>query len=336
MAAEKPISDQGDDGVPFTLVGESNFWEALDDYNDATYMSGSSGIHRLYAGLSGSIGDTPNATTLYINIRMKLLSGSISSGSITPTVWNDNDKFAQHTIDLTTLTGVWTDFSVHPDANWNSSSHSALTNPLVRITSSFTGTGVIGVSYISFGDLEVGSVTHEAAATAQGQGKAAGAAAGGKFGAATAQGQGKAAGALKLYKYIAGQMKGISRASALARQRYDLPNLGLRGDWPDGTRWGNADPGGGMNASLRRLDALAMAAVEDKDLAAPPGSPADGVRYLVPASATGAWAGRETQVAVWFAGGSVWEFYVPQEGWMAWAKDENVLYVFNGLSWVAL
>lgn len=37
--------------------------------------------------------------------------------------------------------------------------------------------------------------------------------------------------------------------------------------------------------------------VADKDLTAPPGSCADGACYIIAATATGAWAGKETRIA---------------------------------------
>lgn len=44
---------------------------------------------------------------------------------------------------------------------------------------------------------------------------------------------------------------------------------------------------------------------------APPGSPANGDRYIVGASATGAWAGHDDDLAVYRGG---WQFYTPNEG----------------------
>ena len=44
------------------------------------------------------------------------------------------------------------------------------------------------------------------------------------------------------------------------------------------------------NEALRALDAVVQLTVLDKDLASPPGSPTDGVRYIVAAGPTGAWS----------------------------------------------
>lgn len=86
------------------------------------------------------------------------------------------------------------------------------------------------------------------------------------------------------------------------------------------------------NEALRVLDALVQLAVADKDLATPPGSPAEGVRYVVAASPTGAWAGHAGDIAAFQDG--AWAFYDPGEGWLAWVADEDELYVFNGTSWI--
>src|SRR5688572_6703794 len=79
------------------------------------------------------------------------------------------------------------------------------------------------------------------------------------------------------------------------------------------------------NEALRALDAIVQLSVLDKDLAAPPGSPTEGTRYIVGPSATGAWAGQTGTIAAWQDG--AWAFYTPHEGWLAWVADEDVLYV---------
>jgi hypothetical protein len=88
------------------------------------------------------------------------------------------------------------------------------------------------------------------------------------------------------------------------------------------------------NEALRALDAIVQLMVLDKDLAAPPGSPAEGSRYIVAASPTGAWAGQAGRIAAFQDG--AWAFYAPLEGWLAWIADENAAYVFDGATWGAL
>jgi hypothetical protein len=86
------------------------------------------------------------------------------------------------------------------------------------------------------------------------------------------------------------------------------------------------------NEALRALDAIVQLAVADKDLGTPPGSPAEGDRYIVPASPAGAWTGHATQLAAWQDG--AWAFYPPSAGWLAWVEDESQSYLFSGGGWI--
>jgi hypothetical protein len=85
------------------------------------------------------------------------------------------------------------------------------------------------------------------------------------------------------------------------------------------------------NEALRALDAIVQLTVLDKDLAAPPGSPGEGARYIVASSPTGAWAGQAGRIAAWQDG--AWAFYAPHEGWLAWVADEAALYAWSGAAW---
>jgi len=87
------------------------------------------------------------------------------------------------------------------------------------------------------------------------------------------------------------------------------------------------------NEALRALDAVVQLMVLDKDLASPPGTPADGARYIVAPGPTGAWAGQAGKIAASQDG--AWTFHTPREGWLAWAADEDALYVWSGTAWVA-
>jgi Protein of unknown function (DUF2793)/Chaperone of endosialidase len=73
--------------------------------------------------------------------------------------------------------------------------------------------------------------------------------------------------------------------------------------------------------------------VLDKDLAAPPVSPAAGARYIVAPSPTGAWSGQAGSVAAWQDG--AWAFYTPNDGWLAWVADEDTLYIWSDAAWTA-
>ena len=89
-----------------------------------------------------------------------------------------------------------------------------------------------------------------------------------------------------------------------------------------------------VNEALARLDGLVQLSVKDRDLAAPPASPADGDRYIVAAGGTGAWTGWDGDVVL-FSGGA-WLRLLPQEGWRVWVEDEGVLLVRVGGAWLML
>ena len=87
---------------------------------------------------------------------------------------------------------------------------------------------------------------------------------------------------------------------------------------------------------LRGLDALVQPSVKDKDLATPPGVPADGDRYIVAAAPTGAWVGHVAEIARWSSVATAWEFYVPKAGWRMYVEDEQLIYRHNGTAWSAI
>lgn len=86
------------------------------------------------------------------------------------------------------------------------------------------------------------------------------------------------------------------------------------------------------NEAIRNLDALVQLGVLDRNLTAPPVTPTEGDRYIVAAGATGAWATYDNEVAAWQDG--AWMFYPPQEGWLCWVGDEDVLVAWDGTAWV--
>ena len=85
------------------------------------------------------------------------------------------------------------------------------------------------------------------------------------------------------------------------------------------------------NEAMRLLDAVVQLSVLDRDLTAPPASPADGDRYIVASGATGLWAGWDLNVTTWVDG--VWMRLVPRPGWLAWIADETVAAVWTGTIW---
>ena len=86
------------------------------------------------------------------------------------------------------------------------------------------------------------------------------------------------------------------------------------------------------NDALHILDTLVQLAVLDRDLTAPPGSPAEGQRWIVKATATGAWSGHDNAIAAWQDG--AWQFSTPQTGWLAYVVDEGALLAWSGSAWV--
>lgn len=88
------------------------------------------------------------------------------------------------------------------------------------------------------------------------------------------------------------------------------------------------------NQALAVLDQLAQAVVVDKDLASPPGSPANGAMYIVAASATGDWSGHSGKLAYWLTTVAAWTFITPADGWSVWVTDEAVRYELKAGAWV--
>jgi hypothetical protein len=87
------------------------------------------------------------------------------------------------------------------------------------------------------------------------------------------------------------------------------------------------------NEALTLLDILVQLAVESRALTAPPSTPAENSRYIVKATGTGAFAGKDNQIAQYSDGG--WSFYAPHTGWIAYVTDESKLLAWNGSAWVS-
>ncbi|MEM1102961.1 MAG: DUF2793 domain-containing protein [Pseudomonadota bacterium] len=88
-----------------------------------------------------------------------------------------------------------------------------------------------------------------------------------------------------------------------------------------------------VNESLRKLDALVQLSVVSRTLTAPPPSPVEGARYLAPAGATGAWAGRDNEIAAYQDG--AWAFFPPRAGWRLYSEADDADYVYDGAAWRA-
>ena len=88
------------------------------------------------------------------------------------------------------------------------------------------------------------------------------------------------------------------------------------------------------NEALQALDALVQPAVESRTLTAPPGTPLAGETYLVPTSATGAWAGHADEIASFQSG--AWLFLDPAPGWQLYCKADQTMLVFDAGAWQPL
>jgi hypothetical protein len=87
------------------------------------------------------------------------------------------------------------------------------------------------------------------------------------------------------------------------------------------------------NEALAMIDALAHLAVSAR-VAAPRAAPSEGDRVLVAAGASGAFAGKDKQVAAFLAG--AWTFLQPQSGWRLYVGAESLMLLFNGADWIDL
>jgi hypothetical protein len=85
-----------------------------------------------------------------------------------------------------------------------------------------------------------------------------------------------------------------------------------------------------VNEQAYLFDAFCCAHFKDRDLSAPPGSPAIGDTYLVAASPTGAWTGHAGAIAVYL--NTAWSFVTPKEGFVFWVDDEDILIVYDGVT----
>lgn len=96
--------------------------------------------------------------------------------------------------------------------------------------------------------------------------------------------------------------------------------------------WSSSMIRGAIDASIFGIGEF-IDSVLDK-LAAPPVAPTDGDRYMIIATASGAWTGKEAQVAQYVT--DAWDYTIPTEGTCCYVDDEDLLYVFNGTTWVPI
>jgi hypothetical protein len=85
------------------------------------------------------------------------------------------------------------------------------------------------------------------------------------------------------------------------------------------------------NEALLRLDSLVQAAVEDASSADPPDEPTEGQCWIVGEAATGAWTGKDHQLAA--STGDGWRFAAPTVGSAVWDKAAEVERRWDGTAW---
>jgi len=86
-----------------------------------------------------------------------------------------------------------------------------------------------------------------------------------------------------------------------------------------------------VNTAFTRIDAFLNNGAKSITTATPPGSPASGDLYVVAASPTGVWSGQAGTLAYY---DQTWQFITPNTGITLWVDDQNLLYTYNGTSWV--
>lgn len=88
----------------------------------------------------------------------------------------------------------------------------------------------------------------------------------------------------------------------------------------------------------RAIDFWLNPSVKTMATTAPPGSPADGDAYIIPAGATGAWAGKTNQIARWTTDlvTPAWEYFTPKAGWgSVYNQADSGNYIYSGSAWAA-
>lgn len=96
-----------------------------------------------------------------------------------------------------------------------------------------------------------------------------------------------------------------------------------------------ATPESTVNRQIRHTEAGACHFPVADRTTAPPGSCSDGANYIITATATGAWEGKENQIAtaVGTNAANGWYYHTPVEGFTAYVQDENARYLYGGSSW---
>jgi len=94
-----------------------------------------------------------------------------------------------------------------------------------------------------------------------------------------------------------------------------------------------ASPDVTVNEGTGVIDCAIQITVTNMDTTSTPGSPTDGDRYIVGASATGDWASKDEQVACYV--GTAWHYLTPQAGWSIYDQDTQTRHRYENSNWVS-
>jgi len=120
------------------------------------------------------------------------------------------------------------------------------------------------------------------------------------------------------------------------RQTTQISNIPLLNPMAVDASGDPIEPETQYNKTLTVLDTLIGRQVTNRTTTAPPGSPSDGDMYIVAATATGAWASHEGELAIWLADSSEWYFVPVKTGFIIYDEGNNDYYYWSpnsGGSW---
>ena len=110
------------------------------------------------------------------------------------------------------------------------------------------------------------------------------------------------------------------------------PNGGIFFGWDLGESGYNVQ----MDANLKKIGRLLHTSVKNRTVTDPSTlTPANGDMHIVAAGATGAWAGKDNDIAVWDEDYTAWVFITPEIGWTAYIVAEEKLSAFKATGWSA-
>jgi hypothetical protein len=88
------------------------------------------------------------------------------------------------------------------------------------------------------------------------------------------------------------------------------------------------------NEAIELLDMIVQLTLESASATVPSLAPVEGQAWALGAAPTNDWTGQGGKIASWRGGG--WLYVSPQDGWMAWCKDDTTLKVYTGGGWQVL